>query len=105
MKITVDVWVNWNAQTIVSPEEHREIVDNALSEEWYNDYNYLDDYLSENYSSVDLFNMSESEKEKVHEKFREHCEKIYLEDEDEYTEETITLDLDERELRHLLRIL
>lgn len=105
MKITVDVWVNWNTQTIVSPEEHREIVQNTLETEWYNDENYLEDFLTENYSSSDLFNMTESEKEKVREKFREKCEEAYCEDEDEYTEETITLDLDERELRHLLRIL
>lgn len=105
MKITVDVWVNWNSQTVISPEEHQEIVRDTLETEWYNDESYLEDFLTENYSSSELLNMTESEKDKVREKFREQCEKVYCEDEDEYTEETVTLDLDERELRHLLRIL
>ena len=103
MKINVDVWIDWYGQNIISPERHREIVNEALTS-YYEDEWLLDEFLDDNYSRLDLLNMDEFEKDRVLERYREYCEEKYSDD-DEYVEETIEVEIDETELRHLLRII
>lgn len=104
-KFETTVWVNWNTQTFMTPEEHREYVDETLKEDWYKDDCAFDDFLTENYSIVDVFNMDEKKKEQAWQKFCEWCETNFLENEDEYSEETVMVEIDERDLRQATRFM
>ena len=104
MKVNVDVWISWYDQRIVTPKEHREIVEEAIRD-YCEDESLFDEFLSDNYSRIDLLDMDENARQRVREDYHEYCENKYLEDDDDFVEETNEVDLDETEFRHLLRII
>lgn len=66
----VKLYVNWENSTILSEKQAQETAKN----EYYNSatsYNNLNEWLSENYSHAELFNLNENEKKTIRAEFME----------------------------------
>lgn len=75
----VKLYVDWDNGTILNEKQAEKTVwdeyyPNATNQDNFNEW------LSENYSHVDLFNMSEDEKKVIHSEFREEMEETAWQD-------------------------
>lgn len=66
----VKLYVDWSGGVILSEKQAQETVKNEYYNHAINDYNF-NEWLSENYDYIDLFNMGEDEKEKIRATFME----------------------------------
>lgn len=64
------LYVSWGGGVILSEKQAQETVKNEYYNPAINDYNF-NEWLSENYDYIDLFNMGEDEKEKIRATFME----------------------------------
>lgn len=66
----VKLYIDWSGGKILSEKQAQETVENEYYNHATNDYNF-NEWLSENYDYIDLFNMREDEKEKIRATFME----------------------------------
>ena len=64
------IYVDWDGHEILTEEGYRARIEEVV-EEQYEDDNLLIDYLDDNYSKLEIFNMSQHDKESVLADFRD----------------------------------
>ena len=69
MKVTV--YVNWNEQKVYSESEYEVELINRV-EEFCEDNDNFAEWLEENYSTIEIFNLESKQKEKAYQAFREY---------------------------------
>lgn len=80
------VYVNWQAEEIISQEQYDQRVA-ALAADYVDDDSLFDSYLFDRYTSLELFDMSEAERTEVRGNFAEWCHSKAEADLDEDFEE------------------
>lgn len=66
------IYVNWETQEVLGPREVEEKIDEKY-EEYTSDTFDFDDYLTENYTVTQIWNMNETQKDEVLENFYSLC--------------------------------
>ena len=69
-KMLVNLYVNWDEGIILNEKQAQETIENEYYSNTTSDDNF-NDWLSENYTHLDLFYMSEDEKEAIRTDFME----------------------------------
>lgn len=69
----IKVYVDWDNMIIHSQKQHLKERENDINDLFEND-NFFEEYLFQNYSNIELYRMDKEAREKVREDFLEYCE-------------------------------
>ena len=85
----VKIYVNWERAEIINEKEFKEKIAEAINT-YKTDTFYFNDWLTDNYASSEIWEMSEKERAKLLEEYAEVCQ--------EWAEEEIDGDWEEKEI-------
>lgn len=70
----IKVFIDWVEHEVLSEEGMRKRIQ-EISDSFFLNSDFFNDWLNENYLSVELFTASNEEKEEIYSRFREYCSK------------------------------
>lgn len=73
----IKIYVDWKHEEILSEKDYKEFKDrkvNEIADDYFEDPYELNEFFGDNdYTYVDIFKMTDEEKEAVKEKWKAHC--------------------------------
>lgn len=66
------IYVNWELHKVCNEEELQDNI-NSLAEDYVNDNDYFTDFLDEKFTTIEVWDLDNEEKENIFEEFKNEC--------------------------------